>query len=188
MWPLWNSPVSKLQTTLLWCCTIFACTCSALVLCDYRCPLGVLCFGKFFKKLLQNKVTTQTSCFGFFQKAVVFQSLLAHFIYKQFHKAVPWYRKACCTQRSWLSSEKHEGKRLFLFLRTKDEQLSWTLCLTEYGRSLYAKLEHYTQLNERLRLCFVQSAFIFQFFFFPDLKSRHVFKSWKIKSPPIHCL
>lgn len=91
-------------------------------------------------------------------------SMLAHFTYKQFHKAVPWYRNACYAQRSWLTSEKHKRKRLFL--RTKDEQLSWALCLTEYGSSLYAKLEHYTNLHGRLRLYFVQSAFFFNFFSF----------------------
>lgn len=114
------------------------------------------------KKIHQNKVTTQTSCFGFFQKPVAVQSVCPLTSRKRLHKAVLWYRNAHYAQRSWHSSEKHERKRLFL--RTKNEQLSWALCLTEYGSSLYAKLEHYTNLPERLRLYFVHSAFRFHFF------------------------
>lgn len=133
------------------------------------------------KKIHQNKVITQTSCFGFFQKPLVVQSMCLLTSRKRFHKAVLWYRNAHYAQRSWHSSEKHERKRLFL--RTKDEQLSWALCSTEYGSSLYAKLEHHTNLHDRLRLYFVHSAFILHFFSFLVYNSPMSLKLAKERLP-----
>lgn len=166
----------------MWCHTILTCICSPLVLHGYRITLCVLCFWHPLKKKIhQNKVITQTSCFGFFQKPLVVQSMCLLTSRKRFHKAVLWYRNAHYAQRSWHSSEKHERKRLFL--RTKDEQLSWALCLTEYGSSLYAKLEHYTNLHDRLRLYFVHSAFILHFFSFLVYNSPMSLKLAKERLP-----
>lgn len=163
MWPLWNLAVSELHSTfcdailfspalaLHWCCMITDFPC---VLCSWH-PLK--------KNYFSTKLLHKHACFGFFQKPLVVQSLclltspISNFT-RQFQDT-----EMHVMLRGPDCSEEHERKR---FLRTKDEKLSWALCLTEYGHSLYAKLEHYYKPLWRTEAALGTVKLYLPFFFF----------------------
>lgn len=136
-------------------------------------------------------MTTQGLALAF-QKPVVVQSVLAHFTYEQFHKAVPWYTKACYTQRSWLKSEKYEGKKgWFCFW-----EQGWTTQLNAmldriWVLTLCKTWTLYTpSWKTEAVLCTIS---IYLLFLFLSWSKIPPFKSWQIKFPPtqsvkeLHC-
>lgn len=140
--------------------------------------------GIHYKKIIKKiriKLLHKHACFGFFQKPVVVQSVcllispISNFA-RQFHDT-----EMHVMLRGPDYSEKHERKSLFL--RTKDEKLSWALCLTECGSSCYAKLDHYYKPSWKTEGCTWYNQALSSIYFFPDLKLPHIFKRWQNTVP-----
>lgn len=65
MWPLWNLPLSELQTTFCHAVLFLLALALPPVLYDYRFPLCILCFWHPFKKKSSERNDYTRTCFGF---------------------------------------------------------------------------------------------------------------------------